>query len=147
MKNAAFTGTSFICTGHCESRLCCFAAGADSEASAVCAIALTLEPGQPVKPCAAGLRAQLLALGAEDGGFVKRGGLTLNEADGVHRAVRQAVAEPVAVIIAHELCLAVHQCKRALLTSIDAQAAAGAFSLVYMNDASFHAFLHLCVVN
>ena len=94
-----------------------------------------------------GLRAQLLALGAEDGGFVKRGGLTLYEADGVHRAVRQAVAEPVAVIIAHEPCLAVHQCKRALLTSIDAQAAAGAFSLVYMNDASFHAFLHLCVVN
>ena len=41
-----------------------------------------------------GLRAQLLALGAEDGGFVKRGGFTLYEADGVHRTVRQAVAEP-----------------------------------------------------
>ena len=103
---------------------------------------LDFRPGAAGESVCCGLGTQLLALGIENGGLVKRGGFTLYEADGVLRTVRQTVAEPVALIVTHELCLTVHQRKRAFLTGIDAQAAAGALSFIYMNDASFHDFLH-----
>lgn len=58
--------------------------------------------------------------------------------DGAHRAVGQAVAQAIAVILLHQHGLAVHQSHRALQAGVDAGAAAHAFVSVKMSDFLFH---------
>ena len=65
-------------------------------------------------------------------------GLALDKVNRVSRTDRQTVSKPVAVIVAQQLRLAVHDCNRALMARLRAQAAAGAGGFVNFNDRSFH---------
>ena len=65
-------------------------------------------------------------------------GLALDEAYRACRAVGQAVAQTVAVIVAHEPGLAVNKPYRALVACVDALSAAVALFLVYLNNSSYH---------
>ena len=65
-------------------------------------------------------------------------GLALYEAYRACRAVGQAVAQTVAVIVAHEPGLAVNKPYRALVACVDALSAAVALFLVYLNNSSYH---------
>ena len=65
-------------------------------------------------------------------------GLPLLKGDGAGGTGRQAVAQPVAVMLPHQLCLAVHQVNGPLVAGVDAAAAAIALFLVDVNDLSDH---------
>ncbi len=64
--------------------------------------------------------------------------LALHERDGPGRACRQAVAQPVAVVVAQEPRLAAHQADRALVACFCAQPASVAGNLVYLHDRTDH---------
>ncbi len=64
--------------------------------------------------------------------------LALYERDGPGRACRQAVAQPVAVVVAQEPRLAAHQADRALVACFCAQPASVAGNLVYLHDRTDH---------
>ena len=68
------------------------------------------------------------------------GGLALGKGDRSGRARGQAVAQPVAVIIPQELCLAAHHADSAFVTSRRASAAAVAFFFVNLNDLPQHPY-------
>ena len=57
----------------------------------------------------------------------------------------QAVAKAVAVVVPHELCLAVHQTDGTLVAGGDTGPAAVAFFFVYMNDFPDHRKASLCL--
>ena len=65
-------------------------------------------------------------------------GLPLLKGDGASGTGRQTVAQPVAVMLPHQLRLAVHQVDSALVAGVDTPAAAITFFLVDMNDLSDH---------
>lgn len=64
--------------------------------------------------------------------------LALDEFDGIFGARRQAIAQPIAIIIAQKARLAAHQANRALVARMHAQAAACTLLFVNMDHASFH---------
>ena len=65
--------------------------------------------------------------------------LALDEFDGIFGARRQAIAQPIAIIVAQKARLAVHQANRALVACMHAQTAACAPLFVNMDNTSFHA--------
>ena len=65
-------------------------------------------------------------------------GLPLLEGDGTGGAAGQAVAEAVAVVVAHELGLSVHEADGTLMAGSDTGTTAIAFFFVYMNDFTDH---------
>jgi len=71
-------------------------------------------------------------------GLIISGSFTLLEADCVHGAGGQAVTQTVTVILAHKLCLALHNADGTLVAGFGAQATAVAFALVYLNYSSYH---------
>ena len=64
--------------------------------------------------------------------------ITLDEFDGIFGARRQAIAQPIAIIVAQKARLAAHQANRALVACMHAQAATRALLFVNMDNASFH---------
>ena len=81
---------------------------------------------------------QLFELCALHGSLVIGRGLPLDNMDRVHRTDRQAVAQPVTVIVADQLRLPVHDGDRALMARLGAQAAARASGFVDGDDGPFH---------
>ena len=77
-------------------------------------------------------------LGGQHGGLVIGGSLPLLKGDGVGGTGGQAVAQTVAVMLVHQLRLAVHQTDGALVTGVDASAAAITLLLINMNDLADH---------
>ena len=65
-------------------------------------------------------------------------GLPLLEGDGTGGAAGQAVAEAVAVVVAHKLGLSVHEADGTLMAGSDTGTTAIAFFFVYMNDFTDH---------
>ena len=65
-------------------------------------------------------------------------GLPLFEGDGTGGAAGQAVAEAVAVVVAHKLGLSVHEADGTLMAGSDTGTTAIAFFFVYMNDFTYH---------
>ena len=65
--------------------------------------------------------------------------LALDEFNGIFGARRQAIAQPIAIIVAQKARLAVHQANRALVACMHAQTATRALLFVNMDNASFHA--------
>ena len=80
----------------------------------------------------------LVCLGGLDGGLVVGRSLALLKRDGPGRAVGQAVAHAVAVIVPHHGGLAVNHGNGTLMAGGGAGPAAVAFFLVNVNDLSFH---------
>ena len=72
------------------------------------------------------------------GGFIVGGGFPLHKGDGPGGTGGQAVAQTVAVIVAHELRLAVYHSDSPLVARCGTRAAAVAFIPVDLNDPSFH---------
>ena len=70
--------------------------------------------------------------------LVIRGGFAGGKGDGTGGTRRQAVAQPVAVIVAQQAGFAVHHADRALVTRRRASAAAVAFFFVDLNDLANH---------
>ena len=70
--------------------------------------------------------------------LVISGGFALGKGDGTGGAAGQAVAKAVAVVVPHELCLAVHHSYCALVTGICAGTAAVALFFVYSDYFSYH---------
>jgi hypothetical protein len=66
--------------------------------------------------------------------------LTLNHLDRPGGAIRQAIAQPVAIDIAYKFGLAVDDLDSALMASIHADRTAIAKFLMYGNDVPFHRF-------
>ena len=87
----------------------------------------------------------LFLLVFQHGLLVVGGCLTLFKGDGTGGAAGQAVAKAVAVVVPHELCLAVHQTDGTLVAGGDAGPAAVAFFFVYMNDFPDHRKASLCL--
>ena len=83
---------------------------------------------------------RFLPLVALDGRFVVCRSLALDERDGILRAARQAIAEPVAEIVAHELRLAVDNRDRPLMAGIGADTASGALVLIDFDNGSQHVY-------
>ena len=73
-----------------------------------------------------------------DGGLIVGSGFPLHETDGVGGAGWQAVAQPVAIVVAYQARLAVDHGDGALVARVDAQAAAGALVLVDVNNLAEH---------
>ena len=71
-------------------------------------------------------------------GFYRRR-FTLDEFYCFHWAIRQAIAETVAVVVAHKLCLAVYKLYRTLVAGLYAGCAAVALFFVYLDYSSYHA--------
>ena len=65
--------------------------------------------------------------------------LALDEFNGIFGARRQAIAQPIAIIVAQKARLASHLTNRALVARMLAQTAARALLFVNMDNASFHA--------
>jgi hypothetical protein len=66
--------------------------------------------------------------------FVIGSGLALHKSDGAAGTLADTVPEPVAVGIAHEPRLAVHDADRSLVAGVGAQAAPVTFALVDLDD-------------
>ena len=114
-----------------------------SEASAMSVRAA--EPGQPLRCAAAAGALPDIAVVVTGGQVRGDGGLIVRErlpaprrTDGVSGAGRQAVAQPVAVVVAHQARLAVDHSDGTLVARVDTQAAAGAFVLVDVNNLAEH---------
>ena len=73
-----------------------------------------------------------------DGGFVVSGGVALFDGNRPGRARGQAVAQPVAVIVADEPSLAVHHRDSAFVAGVGARAAAVAEFLIDMHNFANH---------
>ena len=73
--------------------------------------------------------------------------LSFLECDRSCRAVRQTVAEAVAEVLSHKLCLAVHHINGTFVASLCAQSAAIAFLLIYMDYLpDHHSILLACLL-
>ena len=72
------------------------------------------------------------------GSLVVGSSFPLDEGDGVGGAGWQAVAQPVAIVVAYQARLAVDHGDGALVACVDAQAAAGALVLVDVNNLAEH---------
>ena len=72
--------------------------------------------------------------------------LPLDKGDGPGGAVGQAVAKAVAVVVPHQLGLAVHKADGTLVAGGDAGTAAVAFFFVYMNDFADHGKILLALM-
>ena len=83
-------------------------------------------------------RALLGGLGGQHGSLVIGGRLPLLKGDGIGMTGGQAVAQTVAVMLVHQLRLAVHQTDGALVTGVDTGPAAVALLLVDMDDLADH---------
>ena len=104
---------------------------------------LTADTAHPAAGAAAGVRGMcglhlLFALVGLHGRLVIRRRFALDKMDGIHRAGGQTVAEPVAVIVAQELGLAVHDADGALVAGRRARAAAVALFFVNVDDLTDH---------
>ena len=84
-----------------------------------------------------GLRSPVFQAGFDRLGVVG-GGLPLHKSDGAGGADRQAVPQPIAVVVPHKLGFALHHGDGALVAGGGAQAAAVAFFLVDVDDFPFH---------
>ena len=73
-----------------------------------------------------------------NGSFIVRGGFALHERDRAGGAGGQAVAEAVAVVVAHQFGFAVDHCDGAFVACRRARAAAVAFFFVDVNDFPDH---------
>ena len=82
---------------------------------------------------------RFLPLVALDGRFVVCRSLALDERDGILRAARQAIAEPVAEIVAHEFGLPADNLDSPFMARVGANAAAVAFLFVDLYDRANHA--------
>ncbi len=96
-----------------------------------------------VAGAAAGVRGMcglhlLFALVGLHGRLVIRRRFALDKMDGIHRAGGQAVAETIAVIVAQELGLAVHDADSPLVAGRRARAAAVALFFVNVDDLTDH---------
>ena len=103
----------------------------------------TLEAVHLVAGAAAGVRGMcglhlLFALVGLHGRLVIRRRFALDKMDGIHRAGGQAVAETIAVIVAQELGLAVHDADSPLVAGRRARAAAVALFFVNVDDLTDH---------
>ena len=72
------------------------------------------------------------------GGFIVGGGFPLHKGDGPGGTGGQAVAQTIAVVIAQQAGLALHHADGALVTGGGADAAAGAFFLIYLDNSTDH---------
>ena len=72
------------------------------------------------------------------GRFIVGRRLALDEFNGIFGARRQAIAQPVAIIVAQKARPAAHQANRALVARMHAQAAACALLFINMNYTSLH---------
>ena len=103
---------------------------------------LTLEAVHLVAGAAAGVRRCALRLLFAHirlhGRSIIGSRFALNKMDGIHRAGGQAVAETVAVIVAQELGLAVHDADGALVAGRRTRAAAVALFFVNVDDFADH---------
>ena len=79
-----------------------------------------------------------LLLSCLDGGLIIGSCLTLDDADGVHRTGWQTVAQSVAVVVADQLCFAVHHGDGSLVAGFGTQTTAVAFFLVNRNNFADH---------
>ena len=79
--------------------------------------------------------------------LVISGGFALGKGDGTGGASGQAVAKAVAVVVPHQLGLAVHKADGTLVAGGDAGPAAVAFFFVYMNDFADHGKVLLALMN
>ena len=99
---------------------------------------------------AAGQRHALLPhfplLVLHDGFFIVGGGLPLHKGDRPGGTGGQAVAQAVAVIVPHQLRLAVHHGDGTLVTRLGAGTAAVALVPVDLNDSPYHIFVLLAVL-
>ena len=89
----------------------------------------------------------LFLLVLQHGLLVVGSGFTLGEGDGTGGAAGQAIAKAVAVVVPHELCLAVHKADGPLVAGGDTGPAAVAFFFVYMNDFADHGKVLLALMN
>ena len=80
----------------------------------------------------------LFLLVFQHGLLVIGGCLALFKGDGTGGAAGQAVAEAVAVVVAHKLGLSVHEADGTLMAGSDTGTTAIAFFFVYMNDFTYH---------
>ena len=102
--------------------------------------------GGGVERCAAcgfrffgfGVRGGFLRLCGFDRGFIVRRRLPHREGNGARRAGGQAIAEPVAVVVAQKACFTLHHADRALVARTRAGAATVTFFFIYMNDFTNH---------
>ena len=78
--------------------------------------------------------------------LVISGGFALGKGDGTGGASGQAVAKAVAVVVPHQLSLAVHKADGTLMAGGDAGTAAVAFFFVYMNDFADHGKILLALM-
>ena len=78
--------------------------------------------------------------------LVISGGFALGKGDGTGGASGQAVAKAVAVVVPHQLGLAVHKADGTLVAGGDAGTAAVAFFFVYMNDFADHGKILLALM-
>ena len=78
--------------------------------------------------------------------LVISGGFSLGKGDGTGGASGQAVAKAVAVVVPHQLGLAVHKADGTLVAGGDAGTAAVAFFFVYMNDFADHGKILLALM-
>ena len=78
--------------------------------------------------------------------LVISGGFALGKGDGTGRASGQAVAKAVAVVVPHQLGLAVHKADGTLVAGGDAGTTAVAFFFVYMNDFADHGKILLALM-
>lgn len=76
------------------------------------------------------------------GFFVIGGGFAFDKGDGIRRAMGQAIAQTVAIIIAHEAGLAVDHGDSPFVTGRGAGAAAIAFFRINLYNFTYHNFLH-----
>ena len=72
------------------------------------------------------------------GGFIVGGGFPLHKGDGPGGTGGQAVAQTIAVVIAQQAGLALHHADGALVAGSGADAAAGAFFLIYLDNSTDH---------
>ena len=72
------------------------------------------------------------------GGFIVGGGFPLHKGDGPGGTGGQAVAQTIAVVIAQQAGLALHHADGAFVTGGGADAAAGAFFLIYLDNSTDH---------
>ena len=83
-------------------------------------------------------RGSLFLFVFQHGLFIVSSGFPLGEGNGAGGAAGQAVAEAVAVVVPHQLCLAIHQPDGSLVAGGDAGPAAVALFFVYVNDFTDH---------
>ena len=79
-----------------------------------------------------------LRLVRQHGGLIVSSCFALHKRDGARGARRQAIAQAIAVIVAHKARLAIHQADSALVARLHADAASVARSFIDMDNTSNH---------